>query len=301
MKVAARIPATGNVISRQTAGATMRPALLLAALALLAAPAAAEVSVDATGPEHPVPPETATPLVLEVAVDCLTLWSREVVTVGFGVTVPENVTVDGPAEAVYHKTDCPSPDGEAVKQHTFQAVVHRHARAGVALPVHLKATLPGDALGPESFGVAQVDLVPAHVPAVQVKVAQQIKQTGSGSATYRVEVENLGNDDVDVALRVAEAPGHGGRVDLPDPVRLPMGERVELDVTLRFDHDSWDAVTTRIAVDATRVGTDETQELSASVLLRNGSLTAKARDVPGPATPLLPLALLGAALAARRR
>lgn len=281
----------------------MRPALLLAVLALLAAPASAEVTVGATGPEEPVTSDAPVPLLLEVTLDCLTLWSREVVTVRFDATAPANATLEGPESADYHKTDCPSPDGEAVKQHPFEATVLHAARAGTVLPFHLAATVPGDALEPESFGVAQVDLVPAYVPLLQASAPQQIKQTGTGSASYTIHLENLGNDDVDVTIHLDKPPGHGGVVDLPEPLRLARGESVERSFTLRFDHDGWDHATARVGINATRAGAEGTDEgaeqLFINVLLRNGSLTANARDIP--ATGLLPLALLGAALAVRRR
>ncbi len=269
-------------------------------VALLLPTANAELTAQADGPEAPLAPEGEVgEAVFTVGVDCLTLWTRDVVTLLLDAVADEGLTVSGPTDATFHKNDCADPDGWAHQEHPYELTVAQGLRAGEPLRVAFTATLPPSATDEGESVEAESTATPAYQGMSQVRVAQQIAETSKDAHTFTVHVENEGNDVARYAFSILEA-ADGVAVDLPAPFTLEPGAQRETDFAVRVA-DPWGQTTVRVGVTASQAGTgDGAQGLITNVLLRNGDAVERV-TAPGPGALLGLGAVAVAAHLARRR
>jgi uncharacterized protein (TIGR03382 family) len=228
-----------------------------------------------------------------------------VVTMRFNLT--GQVVLTGPAAISLDSSECTTPGTATVtKEQDYQATFSRTAPAFVPVRILASAHLEGSGL-PTDEPDPEVEFVVAsdYYSNNQVKLASKLQQCApGGQADYEVEITNFGNARTQYTFEVASKPGGEWSIDLPEPVVLERptstdgtSTRVMLMVTCTGLNSEG-----AFMVVVTPVSADDPSKEGNPLMMNLLARSRGAVPVPIPDLgPLLPLALLGAALVLARR
>ncbi|HVL48721.1 MAG TPA: hypothetical protein VM889_09205 [Candidatus Thermoplasmatota archaeon] len=302
----------------------MRALVVALALLALAAPAAAQndplaITLTMTPFEGPVAPGFGFGFAsLNATMPCalaLNAAPQQAATLRFVVEASPNWSepVVFPAQVNLTTEMCKGTSIHALAQ-VFVGVTD-DAPAGAAEPFRVNASITGP-LGTK-YGTASQDLVAGYRGAIDVAAnATSAKILPGQTATFRVTVENKGNDKVRVAPAWAADPPAGWRLAAIDPALVGSAQKGDNATSTTFlvaitapavEGAVKDTKTFSLRVSATRDGDASdpptTRTLGFTVTSERvvETPTPKPFGVPGPAGALVALALAGAAVLVRAR